>query len=92
MVGIDFSAAMVAEASRRFPGLVFREDDAEDLPFPDGCFDAVVCNFVDPLLGPSLGQHELRGTASAVAAGRRSTVPSATRNAAASLQVRSVQM
>ncbi len=45
VVGIDFSAAMVDEASDRFPGLDFREGDAEALPFPDGCFDAVICNF-----------------------------------------------
>jgi SAM-dependent methyltransferase len=45
VVGIDFSAAMVDEASGRFPGLDFREGDAEALPFPDGSFDAVVCNF-----------------------------------------------
>ncbi len=45
VVGVDFSAAMVDEASGRFPGLDFREGDAEALPFPDACFDAVVCNF-----------------------------------------------
>jgi SAM-dependent methyltransferase len=45
VVGIDFSAAMVEEARGRFPGLEFREGDAEALPFPDGCFDGVVCNF-----------------------------------------------
>lgn len=45
VVGVDFSAAMVDEASSRFPGLDFREGDAEALPFPDACFDAVVCNF-----------------------------------------------
>ena len=45
VVGIDFSAAMVAEASRRHPNLEFREGDAEALPFPDGSFDTVVMNF-----------------------------------------------
>ena len=45
VVGIDFSAEMVDEARRRFPGFDFREGDAEALPFPDGSVDAVVCNF-----------------------------------------------
>ncbi len=44
-VGIDFSAAMVAEAQRRYPTLAFQEGDAEDLPFPDKSFDAAVMNF-----------------------------------------------
>jgi SAM-dependent methyltransferase len=44
-VGADFSAAMVAEASRRFPAIEFRQGDAEALPFPDGCFDAVAISF-----------------------------------------------
>lgn len=43
--GVDFSAAMVAEARRHFPAVEFREGDAEDLPFPDNTFDAVVMNF-----------------------------------------------
>jgi SAM-dependent methyltransferase len=45
VVGVDFSAAMVAEATRRVPGVEFREGDAEALPFPDASFDAVVANF-----------------------------------------------
>jgi SAM-dependent methyltransferase len=44
-VGVDFSAAMVAEARRRYPALTFQEADAEALPFPDQSFDAVVTNF-----------------------------------------------
>ncbi len=43
--GVDFSAAMVAQASRRYPTVEFREGDAEALPFPDGSFDSVVMNF-----------------------------------------------
>ena len=43
--GVDFSAAMVAEARRRCPDGEFRQGDAEDLPFADGSFGAVVCNF-----------------------------------------------
>ena len=45
VVGIDFSAPMVMEARRRYPGIQFQEGDAEALPFPDGSFDAVVMNF-----------------------------------------------
>lgn len=45
VVGVDFSAAMVAEARRRYPAVDFQEGDAEALPFPDGSFDAMVMNF-----------------------------------------------
>ena len=45
VIGVDFSAAMVAEASRQYPGVEFREGDAEALPFPNCAFDAVVMNF-----------------------------------------------
>ena len=44
-IAVDFSAAMVAEARRRHPGVDFREGDAEALPFGDGSFDAVVMNY-----------------------------------------------
>jgi len=44
-VGVDFSAAMLAEARRHFPAVDFQEGDAEALPFPDASFDAVVMNF-----------------------------------------------
>jgi ubiquinone/menaquinone biosynthesis C-methylase UbiE len=42
VTGVDFAAAMVAEATRRYPGVRFQEGDAEALPFPDASFDAVV--------------------------------------------------
>ena len=45
VVGLDFSAAMVAEARRQHPTLDFREGDAEELPFADNSFHAVVMNF-----------------------------------------------
>lgn len=45
VVGVDFSAAMLAEARRHAPAIDFREGDAEALPFPDASFDAVVMNF-----------------------------------------------
>lgn len=43
--GVDFSAAMLAGARQRYPGVEFREGDVEALPFPDDSFDAAVMNF-----------------------------------------------
>ncbi|HEX2173978.1 MAG TPA: methyltransferase domain-containing protein [Dehalococcoidia bacterium] len=58
VVGVDLTAAplAIAERQRREQGLDnvrFQEADAEDLPFPDGDFDVVVCrlafhHFEDP--------------------------------------------
>jgi SAM-dependent methyltransferase len=45
-IGIDIADAMLALATRRQPELEFRWADAEDLPFEDGSFDAVVGGFV----------------------------------------------
>jgi SAM-dependent methyltransferase len=45
VIGIDFAAAMVAEAHRRHPTMSFMQGDAEALPFDDATFDAVVMNF-----------------------------------------------
>src|SRR5262249_49899416 len=45
VTGADFSPAMLALARRRLEGAVFVEADAQDLPFGDGTFDAVVSNF-----------------------------------------------
>lgn len=45
VLGVDFSAAMVAHAQRLHPGVEFREGDAEQLPFGNGLFDAAVMNF-----------------------------------------------
>jgi SAM-dependent methyltransferase len=45
VVGLDFSPTMVAQATARYPGVSFREGDAEALPFDNGSFDAVVMNF-----------------------------------------------
>jgi SAM-dependent methyltransferase len=44
VVGVDFSPAMLAMARRRAPGAIFMEADAQDLPFEEGEFDAVVSN------------------------------------------------
>jgi len=43
--GIDFSEAMLTLARRTAPGTRFILGDAERLPFPDTCFDAVGMNF-----------------------------------------------
>jgi SAM-dependent methyltransferase len=42
---LDFSAAMLGVARARHPGITFDQGDAEELPYPDGNFDAVVSNF-----------------------------------------------
>ncbi|MFJ4953034.1 class I SAM-dependent methyltransferase [Streptomyces sp. NPDC088760] len=41
----DLNEAMVAFWSTRAPGAVWRQADAQRLPFPDGGFDLVVCEF-----------------------------------------------
>ena len=43
--GLDFSTAMVGLARDTYPGIAVTEGDAEDLPYADGAFDAVVSNF-----------------------------------------------
>ena len=44
VVGADFSSAMLSLAEQRVPQATFIEADAQDLPFEDGEFDAVVSN------------------------------------------------
>lgn len=43
--GIDFASTMVEKAKSRYPGVPFKEGDAEQLPFADASFDAVACGF-----------------------------------------------
>ena len=45
VIGIDFSLLMIEDARHRYPGVSFREGDAEELPFGASAFDAVVMNF-----------------------------------------------
>ena len=46
VTGVDFSSNMVKVAQNKYPGITFRQADAEQLPFEAGSFDAVVANFV----------------------------------------------
>jgi SAM-dependent methyltransferase len=45
VTGVDFSRTMVARARSQVPGARFRVADAEELPFEDAAFDAVIMNF-----------------------------------------------
>ena len=44
-IGLDFSSEMIAIAKKMWPGIEFREGDAQNLPFQDANFDRVVANF-----------------------------------------------
>ena len=44
-VGLDFSAEMIAIAKKMFPGIEFRQGDAQNLPFDAASFDRVLANF-----------------------------------------------
>jgi SAM-dependent methyltransferase len=62
VTGVDFSPAMIVMARGLHPGLDFQTADAEDLPFPDASFDAVIANF---------GIHHVERPECAIAAARR---------------------
>lgn len=64
--GLDFSAAMVRIARAAHPDIVVTEGDAEDLPYPDGAFDAVVSSF---------GMHHVPRPEAALAQARRVLAP-----------------
>jgi ubiquinone/menaquinone biosynthesis C-methylase UbiE len=46
VTGIDVNPAMLAVAARERPGVAWRTGDAQELPFGDDSFDAVVSQFV----------------------------------------------
>lgn len=46
VVGVDLAEGMLDLARQRVPGVELLRADAEELPFDDGCFDAVVGGFV----------------------------------------------
>lgn len=45
VTGLDLNPAMLAVARREASGITWEEGPAESLPFDDGAFDAVVCQF-----------------------------------------------
>ena len=45
VTAIDFSSAMITQARKAYPEIEFREANAEELPFDDELFDAVIMNF-----------------------------------------------
>jgi len=45
VVGLDFSDEAIEIARRNVPEAEFQQGDAQDLPFEDDSFDAVVCGF-----------------------------------------------
>lgn len=52
-IGVDFSATQIGLARQRYPALRFEQADADALPFPADCFDAVtngfgMCHLADP--------------------------------------------
>jgi SAM-dependent methyltransferase len=44
-IGVDLSPGMIALARSAHPDIDFRVAEVEHLPFADGCFDAIACNF-----------------------------------------------
>jgi SAM-dependent methyltransferase len=64
--GLDFSAAMAGIARNTYPHIVVTEGDAENLPYSDRTFDAVVSSF---------GMHHVPRPQAALAECRRALVP-----------------
>ncbi len=46
VTGLDVDAGMLALARQEAPGVLLVQGDAHALPFPDGCFDLVLCHFL----------------------------------------------
>ena len=66
VTGVDFSPAMIDEARRRNPAIEFHTADAEQLPFANASFDAVIANF---------GIHHVERPERAIAEARRVLKP-----------------
>jgi SAM-dependent methyltransferase len=64
--GADFSPAMVVMARSLYPPVEFQAADAEELPFPNASFDAVIANF---------GIHHVERPERAIAEARRVLAP-----------------
>ena len=45
VTGVDVSPGMIALARTLYPGIDFQVAEVTALPFPDGAFESVVCNF-----------------------------------------------
>lgn len=45
VIAVDFSTNMVRQASSKYPGIDFRQGDAQNLPLEDNFFEAVIMNF-----------------------------------------------
>ena len=61
VVGLDFSAGMLAVAAARAPGPRYVRGDALALPFPDASFDAATIAFgLRNLADPERGLAEMR--------------------------------
>jgi SAM-dependent methyltransferase len=45
-IGLDLAKEMIAAARARHPEIEFRQGDAEEMPFTEGAFDAVLAAFV----------------------------------------------
>jgi SAM-dependent methyltransferase len=43
--GVDVSPGMIALARAKHPGISFQVAEVTELPFPDGAFEIVICNF-----------------------------------------------
>ncbi|NIN01328.1 MAG: methyltransferase domain-containing protein, partial [candidate division Zixibacteria bacterium] len=46
VTGLDVDPAMIEEAAKRVTGVDWKVGDAHDLPFGEGQFDLVICNFL----------------------------------------------
>jgi len=64
VTGLDFSSAMIAEASALHPDISCREGDAGELPFADASFDVVVSRSSCPRLHCSPARTNPEGKAS----------------------------
>lgn len=61
VVGVDISEEAVVQARAHAPGLEFITGDVQQLPFPDGSFDLVVCfEVLEHLQDPEGAVRELR--------------------------------
>ncbi|MGW0229956.1 class I SAM-dependent methyltransferase [Actinopolymorpha singaporensis] len=59
VVGVDSSPEMLARARAKVPAGEFREAALDELPFPDGSFDSLVCTLAltyQPRLEPTLAE------------------------------------